>query len=35
MNDMRDQFIKAMSSAGTTVYVVTTDGTAGQHGVTV
>jgi flavin reductase (DIM6/NTAB) family NADH-FMN oxidoreductase RutF len=35
MDDMRDQFLKAMSSAGTTVYVVTTDGTAGQHGVTV
>ncbi|MBL6782797.1 MAG: flavin reductase [Alphaproteobacteria bacterium] len=35
MDEIRDQFIKAMSAAGTTVYVVTTDGTAGQHGVTV
>lgn len=35
MTEIRDKFIKAMSAAGTTVYVVTTDGMAGQHGVTV
>ena len=35
MDNMRDQFLTAMSAAGTTVYVVTTDGEAGLHGVTV
>ena len=35
MTEIRDQFLSAMSAAGTTVYVVTTDGDGGRNGVTV
>jgi len=35
MTEIRDQFLSAMSAAGTTVYVVTTDGKGGRNGVTV